>query len=96
MLEREPVMLARFVLIAAVTLTSATAFAAEPARPPVQPTVEQPAPDRPATPQIMLASAVVAPAPAAGAEAKTATPHRRRVGRETTCRCGGQEPQPEQ
>jgi hypothetical protein len=96
MLAKEPDMLARFVLIAAISLTSATAFAAEPAKPPVQPTAEQPAPVRPATPQIVLASADVAAAPASAAEPKSTTPARRRVGRVTTCRCGGQQPQPEQ
>jgi hypothetical protein len=96
MLAKEPDMLARFVLIAAVTLTSASAFAAEPAKPPVQTAVEQPAPVRAAAPQIVLASADVAAAPASAAEPKATSPARRRVGRATTCRCGGQQPQPEQ
>ena len=86
-------MLARVILIAATTLTSATAFAAEPVHAPAQPTAEQPAPPNSAAPQIVLASADVA-TPTASAEPKAATP-RRRVGRVTTCRCGGQVPQAE-
>ena len=82
----------RLILIAAATLTSGSAFAAEPAKAP-QPTAEQP---HAAQPQIVLASADVAAAPGVVAEQKPATPSRRRVGRETTCRCGGQQPQPEQ
>ena len=91
-------MFARFTLIAAATLTSATAFAAEPVRAPVQPTAEQPAQPHSASPQIVLASAGIA-TPAAASEPKAATPAKRRVGRVTTCRCGGQtgqaEPAPE-
>ncbi|HET7606617.1 MAG TPA: hypothetical protein VFK28_11180 [Sphingomicrobium sp.] len=89
-------MLARFVLIAVATLTSAAASADEPAKPPVQPAAEQPAPPHAATPQIVLASANVAGAPSTAAEPKAANPPRRRMGRVTTCRCGGQQPQPEQ
>ena len=82
----------RFVLIAAASLTSATAFAAEPVKPPAQPAVQQ----QPASAQVVLASADdVRTAPAADQQATT-PPKRPRIGRVTTCRCGDQQAQPEQ
>ena len=79
---------ARFVLIPAV-LVSASAFAAEPPKAPVQPADQQ----QPAPAQVVLASAT-------DIHASTPDPHsptankRPRVARVTTCRCGGQDAEP--
>lgn len=81
----------RIVLIAAATLISASAFAAEPPKAPAQP-VAQP---RPAPAQVVLASADDVRAPAT-ADQQAPTPPKRRVARVTTCRCGDQQGQPEQ
>jgi hypothetical protein len=93
MLEREPVMLARFVLIATATLTSVSALAAEPSRAPAP----SPAPTQqhPTQPQVVLASAEDAHAPAATDQQAPTVP-KRRAARVTTCRCGDQAAQPEQ
>jgi hypothetical protein len=85
---------ARFVMIAAASLTVGTAAPAEPAKAPAQ-AAAQPA-NRPARP-VMMASAdqVPTPAPADQGASTPAKPHR--AARVTTCRCGGQtEEQPEQ
>ena len=84
---------ARFILIAAAALMSASALAAEPcegscAEPPAQPQ-HQP------QPQVVLASAEDAHAPTP-ADQQSPTPPKRRIARVTTCRCGDQQAQPEQ
>ena len=84
----------RFVLIAAATLMSGTAFAAEPPKAPV----EQAAQPQRTNPPVVLASADEVRAPLPG---ESATPVKHRVARVTTCRCGDQaatdpESQPEQ
>jgi len=81
---------ARFVLIAAATLLSGSAFAAQPAKPAPRP----PAQPEPATPKVVLASAEVAQAQTPAAQQGQATP-KRRAGRVTNCRCGDQEAQPD-
>jgi hypothetical protein len=83
-------MYARFALIAAVTLTSVSAFAAEP----VKPAQPQSSHAEPVSAQVVLASADDVPAPA-GTDHQTApTPPRpHRVARVTTCRCGDLVPQ---
>ena len=81
---------ARFVLIAAASLASGTAFAAEPVKPPVQPAGQR----QPAPPQVVLASADDVRVPSTTEQPQTA-PKRPR-GRVTTCRCGDPEAQPEQ
>ena len=73
---------ARFVLIAAATLISGSAFAAGPAKPPV-PAAQQP---QPAQPQVVLASAD--DLRGASADQPTQSPPKRRIARVTTCRCG--------
>ena len=87
-------MTARFVLTSAA-FVSATAFAAEPPKAPVQPADQQQA----APAQVVLASAADVRVSTPDAQPATAA-KRPRVGRVTTCRCGGQEadsqPQPEQ
>ena len=81
---------ARFVLIAAATLMTTTAFAAEPAKPAPQP----PAHHESATPKVVLASANIEEPPAPATQQAPATP-KRRVGRVTSCRCGDQQAQPD-
>jgi hypothetical protein len=83
-------MYARFALIAAVTLTSASAFAAEP----VKPAQTQPSQQQPASPQLVLASADDVRATSGVDQQSAAQPKPHRVGRVTTCRCGDVVPQP--
>jgi hypothetical protein len=83
----EPVMNARFVLSSAA-LMSASAFAAEPPKAPVQPATQQ----QPGPAQVVLASADNH-ASTPDSQSGTAT-KRPRVARVTTCRCGGQEADP--
>ena len=83
---------ARFVLIAAASLISGTAFAAEPVKPQVQPAAQQ----RPAPAQVVLASADDVRLPSASDQQPSTAPKRPRVGRVTTCRCGDPQAQPEQ
>jgi len=93
MLEREPVMLARFTLIAVASLTSVSAFAAEPTKAPVP--VPAPTQQHPAQPQVVLASAEDVHAPAT-TDQQAPTPPKHRAARVTSCRCGDQQAQPEQ
>lgn len=88
-------MYARFVLIAAATLVSASAFAADVPNAPVQAAAQQQQQSRP-TP-VMLASADDLRAPAT-TEDQTPTPPKHRIARVTTCRCGdvAGQAQPEQ
>ena len=80
---------ARFVLIAAATLMSSSAFAATPQKSPEQ----QPAQAAPALPRVVLASADTVHAPAPAEQSPAAIVKRPHVaGRVTTCRCG--DPQP--
>ena len=81
---------ARFVLIPAAAFMSVSAFAAEPSKPPQQPSAQP----QHASPQVVLASAaeVANPAPADPQAQVPATPPKKR-GRVSTCRCGGQLPQ---
>ena len=85
-------MLARFVLIAAATLVGGTAFAAEPAKPPVQPATQQ----QPPPAQVVLASADDVRVPSASDQQPSSAPKRPRIARVTTCRCGDPQAQPEQ
>ena len=81
----------RFVLIAAATLTSGTAFAAQPVKPPVQPAAQP----QPAPAQVLLASVDDVRAPSTADQPASTPAKRPRIGRVTTCRCGGQEAQPD-
>ena len=83
---------ARFVLIAAATVMSTGAFAAEPSRPPVQPAAQP----QPSTAPVVLASADDVRAPSAPDQQVTTPPKRPRIARVTTCRCGDPQAQPEQ
>jgi hypothetical protein len=83
----------RFILIAAAALTSASAFAAEPA---TKPPVQQSSQPEPASAHVMLASADDVQAPAPTADQQTPAPPKRRLARVTTCRCGDQQAQPDQ
>ena len=83
---------ARFVLIMASIFVSGPAFAAEPAKPPVQPATQQ----RPAPAQVVLASADDVRVPSDTDQQAQSAPKRPRVGRITTCRCGDPQAQPEQ
>lgn len=83
---------ARFVLIAAATFISASAFAAEPAKPPVQPAAQQ----QPAQAQVVLASADDVRTPSVAEQQVPTPPKRPRIARVTTCRCGDPQAQPEQ
>ena len=76
---------ARFAFIAAVTLTSVSAFAAEP----VKPAQAQPSQAQPVSAQVVLASADDVRAPV-GVEHQTtpSQPKPHRIARVTTCRCG--------
>jgi len=82
----------RFVLFAAATLISASAFAAEPIKPPVQPAAQQ----QLAPAQVVLASADDVRTPPVGDQQVPTPPKRPRVARVTTCRCGDPQAQPEQ
>lgn len=82
---------ARFVLIAAATVMSTSAFAAEPVKPPVQPAAQP----QTTTAQVVLASADDVRTPSASDQQST-TPPKRPRGRVTTCRCGDSAAQPEQ
>jgi hypothetical protein len=84
-------MFVRFVLIAAATLLSEAAPAAEPAKPVQQPQAQQ----QPAPREVVLASADDVGAAPATSQQGPATP-KRRIARVTTCRCGDQSAQPEQ
>jgi len=83
-------MYARFALIAAATLASANAFAAEP----VKTAQPQPSQAQPVSAQVVLASADDVRAPA-GTDHQTAPtpPKPHRIARVTTCRCGDLVPQ---
>ena len=76
---------ARFVLIAAASLVSAQAFAADAPKAPVQPAAQP----QSAPASVVLASADEVRAPSADQPAPA--PQKRRIARVTTCRCGGQE-----
>jgi hypothetical protein len=93
-LEKEPVMYARFVLIAATTLMGAGALAAEPVKAPAQ-QVAQP---HTAQAPVVLASAADVQTPANAQQSPT--PPKRHLVRVSSCRCGDQavdpEAQPEQ
>ena len=83
---------ARFVLTAAAALISTTAFAADTAKPALQP----PAQPESAAPKVVLASAHIEQSSApATQQAAATTPKRRVAGRVTDCRCGDQEAQPD-
>ena len=81
MFVKEPVMQARFVLIAAISLAGTSAFAADAPKAPVQPATQPRS--------VVLASADDVRAPSADQPAPA--PQKRRIARVTTCRCGGQE-----
>jgi hypothetical protein len=85
------VMNARVVIIAATLFASASAFAAEPAKPPVR----QPDQVQPHRAEIVLASAEQLNSDPEDQQAQPARRHAR-VGRVTTCRCGDQQDQPDQ
>lgn len=80
----------RFISIAAATAMAASAHAAEPAKPSPQPT-----PQVQQRPDVVLASAERLQAPASGDQQAT-TPKPHRVARVTTCRCGDQQPEPDE
>lgn len=82
---------ARLVLIAAASVMSTSAFAAEPVKPPVQPAAQP----QTATAQVLLASADEVRAPSSRDQQSTLPP-KRPHGRVTTCRCGDSQGQPEQ
>ena len=82
---------ARFILIAAATLISTSAFAADTAKPAPQP----PAQPESAAPKVVLASANIGQPSAPTTQQGAVTPKRRVAGRVTDCRCGDQEGQPE-
>jgi hypothetical protein len=84
-------MYARFVLIAAATLVGSVAFAAQPAKPPVQSSTQPQR--RPA--DVVLASADQVREAAPSEQQASAPAKRPRVARVTTCRCGDPEPQPQ-
>jgi hypothetical protein len=84
---------ARFILIAAATLTSASAFAAEPA---AKPPAQQSSQPEPASAHVLLASADDVRSPAPVADQQAPTQPKRRLARVTTCRCGDQQAQPDQ
>jgi hypothetical protein len=86
----ELVMHARFILIAAATAMTATAHAAEPAKPAPQPAAQ----NQPRPAELLLASADHVQAPATADQQAAPKPHR--VARVTTCRCGDQQAQPDQ
>ena len=84
-------MYARFALIAAVTLTSVSAFAAEPVKPAQQ---QQSSQAQPVSAQVVLASADDVRTPAGVEHQLTPTrPKPHRVARVTTCRCADIVPQ---
>ena len=77
-------MLVRFAFIAAVTFTSTTAVAAQPAKPSAPHSTRlQPAP----VPVVLASVEDLRPASSADQQPVTA-PKRPRIGRVTTCRCG--------
>jgi len=80
---------ARFILIAAVTTMSGSAFA-QPGTPAPQPLQNPP----PAT--VVLASADQVKAPVATDPQPAALPKPHRIARVTTCRCGDQQAQPDE
>ena len=83
---------ARFVLIAAATLVSTAAVAAEPAKPAPSPQIAAPqAPVR-----VVLASADDLRSPVSTEQQAPSPPKRPRIARVTTCRCADQPAQPEQ
>ena len=84
-------MYTRVILVAAATLLSTSAIAAEPAKTP-KPAPAQPQP-QPA--QVVLASADQVRAPAPAGQQQVPTPPKRRFARVTSCRCGDQQAQPE-
>jgi hypothetical protein len=89
-------MFSRFVLIAAATLMSASAYAAGPARPSAQ-SAAQPQPESQVAPaQVMLASADDVRASATADQQAPAARKRPRIARVTTCRCGDPQAQQEQ
>ena len=82
---------ARFIVVAATLLMSASAFAADAPKLPNQPAA-QPQPPRA---QIVLASAGDVVPAASPSDEGTTNPPKHRVGRVSSCRCGGQEAIPE-
>ena len=82
---------ARFILIAAATLMSTSAFAADTPKPAPQPPVQPES----ATPKVVLASANIEQPTAHDSQQAPATPKRRVAGRVTSCRCGDQQAQPD-
>jgi hypothetical protein len=83
---------ARFVLIAAATLMSGQAFAAEPVKAPAQATAQPHS--APAAAPVVLASAGDVRAPST-ADQQAPTPPKRHLVRVTSCRCGDQAADPE-
>ena len=83
---------ARFVLIAAAILTSSSAFAAEPIKPPVQPAAQP----QTTSAQLVLASADDVRSGPASDQQQATPPKRPHIGRVTSCRCGDPQAQPEQ
>jgi hypothetical protein len=82
---------ARFVLIAAATLMSTSAVAADTAKPAPQP----PAQPESAAPKVVLASANIEQPSTPTTQQSAATPKRRVAGRVTDCRCGDQQAEPD-
>lgn len=79
---------ARFIVIAVAALASTSAFAAEPAKPAPQPAART-------QPRVVLASAEQVQT-AAPADQQAVAPKPHRIARVTTCRCGGQQAQPDE
>lgn len=85
-------MYARLVLIAAVSLTSISARAAEPVKPAQQQTAQ---PQRAQAPVVLASASDVEATPPSDQQAQT--PPKKRHARVTTCRCGDpQQPDPQQ
>lgn len=78
-------MYARLAWIAAATLTSVSALAAEPSKPLQQ---QQPSQHPPASAQVVLASADTVRASSPVEQQPAAQPKPHRIARVTTCRCG--------
>ena len=84
----------RFMLIAAVSLLSTAAIAAEPTKAPDS--APKPAQPHPAPAQVVLASASDVQAPAPADQQHAPAPVKRRVARVTSCRCGDQQADPDE
>lgn len=90
MSRENPVMHARWMVIAATALTMAATAVAEPVQPVARDAAQPASQPRP----VLLASAEQIRAPAAGEQAAPSPVKRPRVARVTSCRCG--DPDPEQ